>query len=314
MSKLFDHMKSFWRRDRKKIPKFWVGRLTGTNRGTLALKLKKNRAKLALKDQTWGSSIVHFEGQVSENRAEFESVDCIGYAPIMPSFIKVSLQIEKDLSKATGDWQTDIGTTGSFTLVKAKRFSWWKKYFEVLISLLLHRWGPTFYVAILILVASIDIFSTFATTYPTLVLLLVPAPYVFRHQLLELIESFRSGGVKRLGPLELQEQTQRPSGVGGSPWVAPTGSADSVFQVLNQTFVPQTKMILLWLALAHLAGSNITSSDFDDFAESLNVRNEYRQNTWDVLQQNLCLTVSDDRVQITVLGSAYANYLSQNWR
>ena len=314
MSKLFDHMKSFWRRDRNKIPKFWVGRLTGTNRGTLAFKLKKTRAKLALKDQTWGSTIVHFEGQISENRAEFESVDCIGYAPIMPSFVKVSLQIEQDLSKATGDWQTDIGTTGSFTLVKAKRFSWWKKYFEVLICLLLHRWGPTFYVAILILVASIDIFSTFATTYPTLVLLLVPAPYVFRHQLLELIESFRSGGVKRLGPLELQEQTQRPSGVGGSPWVAPTGSADSVFQVLNQTFVPQTKMILLWLALAHLAGSNITSSDFDDFAERLNVRNDNRQATWDVLQQNLCMTVSDDRVQITVLGSAYANYLSRNWR
>ena len=100
---------------------------------------------------------------------------------------------------------------------------------------------------------------------PALILLLVPVPFVFRSQLANLIALIQMARIKRLGPIEFDQNPPTEEIVAVARLQAQEGI---VFAHLNQFFVLRTKIILA--VLAHTNGG-LSIADLRNLALSFGV-------------------------------------------
>src|SRR5215471_17699877 len=109
----------------KRVEGIWIGYIQGTNRGKVLLRIKRSAntangltAEGILYDEQFGVTEARLSGQTSGDKAELRILEVRGFAPLVPREGQVVLNLKEDGS-AEGQWQTDIGTSGAFRLVRA---------------------------------------------------------------------------------------------------------------------------------------------------------------------------------------------------
>src|SRR5438874_29415 len=109
----------------KRVEGIWSGYTQGTNRGKVLLRIKRSAntangliATAIFYDEQLGITEVLLSGQTSGDKAELRLLEVRGLAPLVPREGQVVLNLKED-GTAEGQWQTDIGTSGVFRIVRA---------------------------------------------------------------------------------------------------------------------------------------------------------------------------------------------------
>ena len=280
--------------------------MSGTNRGYLAVRLEQSgdvlSGKALLRDQEFGTTVVAFSGKLSGSQAELRLSDFLGSAPITPLYGELKLNFDKDLQSAEGSWQTDIGTQGTCKLWPAKvaRSLWQLRLAGSNGRIFLRRYGAAVYTATLFVVAVLNLVKVFEISYPSLILLLVPVPYVFRKYLVELINAYR---VRRIGPVELEPQNPLTEDI--RRVIAQQVQETVAFVALNGFLVLRTKLILIWLS----QNPAVDRALFNGYAAAIGVPADNLDATWSALISSGCAALTGERLTITDLGRRYVAFL-----
>jgi hypothetical protein len=295
---------------------YWTGFLTGAIRGRLSARIRSEdgqaRGFAALNDQASGPTLIRFAGKMDAETALIRLFPMSAVGP------RVSLDGRVDLTRRTegvpepwasdfrGTWFTDAGLGGHIFL---RPSSWTDVVPRILLTrltLFASRIVPVIYVALLVAIAVATLLGRVELSYAALVLLLLPALYVLRRYLEELIIVFRRGGVKRLGFMELAEEQREPT-----PEISPAlldAQEKSVrFLVLNGFLARATKAVLVILAKRQ----QVTRKEFDGLALSLGIPTEKVDVTLEALMSSGCVTPIGDLIAITSLGFEYVSWLER---
>lgn len=298
----------------------WRGYVQGTNRGRILVRMK-NLGKavtgdVVFKDTFAGSSIIKFKGRCSDNQIAADLFDFVFAKPLPlePQTGKISLNISEDNNELSGAWATDIGTHGQCRLFKSNL----SKAFPVFLLplyrfILLIRRGIITNLKYLYLVFSLIIVIASATgilkekiSISETIILTIPLIFLFRN---EIRNFFIITGLKKIGPVEFQEQPVAPVGINQetiSVFVREYGDLFSYFVILNKFFVPRTKAILRILA-AEL--SPVSREYFERLAQMLGIEENNIQVTYDVLIQYRCLEIDQDgRIRISDEGRRFLEF------
>ncbi|MEK6712248.1 MAG: hypothetical protein AABZ64_16895 [Nitrospinota bacterium] len=287
---------------------YWEGYVSGTNRGPIILCIRKDgdiwHSDAIFEDFAFGPTLLTLRGDIKGALAEFRIVKSYGLAPVLPLDGKVTIDFAKGPSEVDGKWETDIGTVGVCRLYRT-RISNLRCSVRFAIGsfmLLCRRRKAAIYVALVLVVAILDLASVLKMSYQSFLLLFVPAVYIFRPQIEELIRAFR---VKRIGPVELDQSL--PSAEIQN--LIKQQVAESLrFMYLNNFFVLRTKFILDWLAQA----GTVTLVSFVQYASSIGVPVDNIKVTLDALTQTGCARLEGERMEritISELGQGYVRHL-----
>jgi hypothetical protein len=209
----------------------------------------------------------------------------------------------KDDGTAEGEWRTDIGTSGVFRIFRAKfgRIGWYRHILSAKASFVLQKWLAPIYGLSLVTIAVVSIIRNARISYPALILLLVPVPFIFRSQLANLIAITHMARIKKLGPIEFYQTPPTPDVIA----LATQHAQESIiFAHLNQFFALRTKILLA--VLAH-TNDGLGIAEFRNLALSLGVPPENVDVTISAILQANCAQVENDRVLPTVLGRRYVH-------
>ena len=229
------------------MERFWQG-YPGTNRGSVLVCVTQAgitlRCKAIFRDQTFGPATMSLQGDLVGTRAELKLIDFSGAALSAPLDGHLILNFAQDFMTAEGTWQTDIGTQGVCKLwpTRMSTTSWYVRLVSNSIQILIRKYCAVVYLTFLLIVAILAITKTVELSYQALILLLTPAPYLFRKHIIELVQALK---VRKLGPLELE---QSPLTDDVRLLIARQVQEIVAFVLLDGFFVPRTKAILLWLA------------------------------------------------------------------
>lgn len=288
------------------IERFWHGYLSGTNRGSVLIHVEQQgdtlRCKAIVQDQTFGPGIISLEGKLIGTRAELRLVTFSGVFLSAPLDGQLVLNFAQDFGAAEGTWQTDVGTQGTCKPWKSRLSAslWYLRLFGNRLQILLRKYCAVAYLSFLLLVVILALSKTVELSYQILILLLTPAPYLFRKHLIELFQALK---VRKLGPLELE---QSPLSDDTRLLIARQVQDTVAFVLLDGFFVPRTKAILLWLA----QNRRVDRAQFDLYAQSIGVPPENLEATWSALLVSGCAVLAEGRLTITELGNRYATYLA----
>lgn len=292
----------------KRIPRFWSGYISGTNRGNLFISLDQHgevwHGTAFVQDHEFGVTIVAFSGKLSGNQAELRLHDFWGSAPMMALYGELKLNFGQNFQSAEGSWQTDIGTQGTCKLWPADigRSLSWLRVAGGKSQVFLRRCGATVYAVVLFIVALLSLSKIFEVSYPSLILLLVPTPYVFRKNLTELITAYR---VRKVGPIEFE--TQNPLTEDIRRVISQQVQETVAFVALNGFFVIRTKLLLIWLS----QNPPVDRVQFSAHGTTIGVPPENLDATWNALLASGCATLEGDKLSITDLGRRYVAYLTR---
>lgn len=158
------------------------------------------------------------------------------------------------------------------------------------------------YAAILLIVAVLNLFKIVELSYPSLILLLIPAPYVFRNYFAELLTAYR---VRKIGPVELEPQNPATEDV--RRVIAQQVQETVRFVVLDGFFVLRTKLMLIWLNQQQA----VDRAQFNAYGTLIAVPTDNFDATWNALIQSGCASLVGERLTITELGRRYVAYLTR---
>ena len=289
----------------KRIEGIWSGHLQGTNRGKVLVRIKRHAngltATAVLYDEQLGITEARLSGGISGDEAEFRILETYGFGQFSPRDGRVVLNLKAD-GTAEGEWQTDIGTSGVLRIFRAKFGSvgWYRRILSAKATFSLKKWLPWLYGLFLVTLAIISIVHYPKISYPALILLLVPVPFIFRSQLANLIAMIHMARIKKLGPIEFYPQAPPTEDV--IALVTQNIQENVVFRQLNQFFALRTKILLA--VLAH-ANNGLGIAEFRNLAHSLGVPPENVDVTISALEMANCAQVENERVLPTVLGRRY---------
>lgn len=194
------------------LPEFWRGHISGpTNRASVLARLHEDgdtvKLRVLLDDAVLGPAACRFTGVRRDNNVDCRLLSFVPSGAPFPVAAKLSLHFSEDNQSATGAWSSDVGTNGSCSLsaITERDVGWWWKMAITYASVLMQ--SPAYYSAVLFAVIALSLVRLLNLTYPILVLILVPALFVFRQQMKALIDYF---GLTKAGPFEFQRQ--RPLG------------------------------------------------------------------------------------------------------
>jgi len=287
----------------KHIQKYWKGHVIGTNRGKLFIRIKQKAETLKtialFKDEAFGPALVSMHGNLSGLQTEMHLDDFWSLGLIRPLDGKLTLNFSSDFSGAEGKWETDIGTSGicKISAISGSLIKWWASIFSVRWSFFLRKYSPLFYTLILLIIAILGLFEVVKITYPALILLLIPSPYIYRTHLGFLIHAYR---VRRIGPVELEQK----------PYIDPTIATHPIiaaFKLLDQFFVHRTKLILYWL----VQKQTITYEEFEEYAKHIGVPIENIEATRQAIIMSGCATYEKEKIIVTEFGKQYIAYLTR---
>ena len=293
-----------------KLRKYWRGYLTGTNRGTVLLRLKQNGEKVCAKavvlDHQFGPAVVWLNGTLSGAKLELRFADYRSEAPIRPLDGTVILNINEESGIAEGTWQTDIGTSGVCRLHSSSlnQSCWGLRLAAARLRQFIFKWAATIYLLFVLAIAIANLRGIVQLSWPVLVLLLLPAPFLFASDLARLIAVLRGVGVRKLGPLEL-DQNPPPSEIVA---MLRQHTQDAVaFFVFDNVFVLRTKLLLILLTQRH----SINRTEYNALATGLGVPIDNIEMTLDAILSSRCARLEGCNVVADDLGLRYANHLLQ---
>ena len=281
-----------------RLARYWRGYLAGTNRGGVTIKLKQSgialRAKAIFLDQQFGPTFLDFSGKLEGARAELKLNEFDGSAPLRPLDGTIVLNFDQNLRTAEGTWQTDIGTSGGCKLESCScgMLRWGMKRAVARLRLFLLSWIAALYVLFLIIIALASLTQRVQVSGLTLVLLLLPAPFLLTADLAKLISVFRQARIKKIGPVEFD---QNPPTTDIVAMMTQHAQEAVIFFALNNYFVLRTKV----LAIILMQKSSLDHSEFTSIAIALGVQAENVKETCDALVIGRCAQVVSDRITIT---------------
>jgi len=294
------------------LPKFWSGRLTGTNRGRVVAQISERKSQVTGRAIFWdyaaGPLSVRFFGKLDGACASLKLKQFKGLAPGLTPHLplrgEMTLSFNDAFTGAKGKWNTDIGTNGAFKIepLPLSRIEWWRLRLRLgasYLRLALRAHMAWFYSVFLLAVFALYALGLIRISYPSVILLLIPAPYVLRNPISELIHLW---GVTKFGPVELQ----RPIGDELRRLIAQQVQDAARFLYLDTFLVPRTKLILYWL----FSYGEADRPSFDAVAAQIGVPPENLENTWNALAMSGCARVEGEKVVITDLGRRYVGYLT----
>lgn len=297
----------------QRIPRYWKGIVSGTNRGPVTIRFANNRemlqGKAIVNDLAFGPTVISFEGKLNESQAQLKLHNFKAAVPFHALTGSLSLIFDDTTRGASGNWQTDIGTNGKCDVYPSGHsagFSWFIWLYSLLSAHLKIFWKTNFrafYLLLLLAVAVFDLFRIDKISYPGLILLLLPAPYIFRHQILETLMLFR---ITKIGPLEISPQQLLTDEIRQA--ISSAVQETMAYLVLDKFFVPATKVIMLWLA----GQSVVEEKRFDEYAATLGVLGDNLSATKKALIDTQCVSMTDSKIQITPLGAKYAAHVYQS--
>jgi hypothetical protein len=199
--------------------------------------------KAIMHDQEYGSTILSLEGTLNNLEADLHLRDFIGWAPLIALYGNLKLTFTNDFNEAEGTWKTDIETQGTCKFwPKKMRPVLWRIYLLINgLRIAVRQYFAPLYLIFLLIIAILAVGGIIEVSWQALVLLLIPAPYLFRKQSIELIQALK---VRKLGPVELE---QGPVTDEIRLLIARQVQETVAFVLLDGFFVPRTKAMLLWL-------------------------------------------------------------------
>ncbi|OGL47412.1 MAG: hypothetical protein A2W05_05685 [Candidatus Schekmanbacteria bacterium RBG_16_38_10] len=299
----------------------WLGYVQGTNRGKAFVRMKISNAALTgdffFKDVIYGTAAAKIKGRLNDSQITANLFDFVFAKPLPlePQTGQISMTIAEDNSEISGAWATDIGTHGQCHLFKINFFRVMPIFVPLLyrIFLLIKR-GLIANLKYLYLVFSLLVMITSATSVlkekiglTETIILIIPLIFLFRN---EIKNFFIITGLKKIGPVEFQEQSIVPLGINQetiSRFVQEYAELFPLFVYLNQFFVPRTKALLRILA----TGPSITRETFDQYARMLGIEENNIQVTYDVLL-NRCLQIDPNGlIGVTEIGRRFLEFESR---
>lgn len=282
---------------------YWKGHVVGTNRGRLIIRLKQDteiiKAGAVFKDEVFGPALLTFRGKLIERRMEMQIDDFWSPGLMQPLEGKLTLNFNSDYSEAEGKWETDIGTSGLCKLFPSETgvISWWNSVLSVRWFHSLKKYLPALYTIFLIIIAILELQNKIKITYPALILLLIPAPYIYRTHLGELISLFK---IKRIGPVELEQKPIAPNITRIDPQTA-------AFQLLDQLLVHRSKLLIHWL----VQKQSVRYEEFIEYAKQLGVPPGNMEATLQAILVSGCAIYDQANVKVTEFGKQYVAYLNR---
>ena len=290
------------------LPEYWEGYLSGTNRGAILVRIQQGagnlEGKAILYDQTYGVTIISLRGTLTGTSVNLQLNDFRLAGMYLPLDGKLSLNLAPNFQSAEGNWDTDIGTQGTCKLRATKVFSarGWLRLTAARLELSLRRRAASAYVAFLLIVLICDLSTILKVSFPSLVLLLLPIPFLLRTPLVDLIREYR---VRKIGPVEFEPQNPLTSDI--RQLIVRHIDETLRFRGLDAFFVLRTKQILIWLA----NNRSVSRAEFNSYSASIGVSPDNIDVTWQAIVTSGCATVSDgDRLTVIDLGDRYVAYLT----
>src|SRR5439155_6783002 len=217
----------------------WRGYLSGSNRGRITVRLRQKGKNLESRavflDYQFGPVLVPLRGSLEGRKAEFRLLGFIGPAPVLPLDGQLSITFDENFKAAEGTWSTDIGTSGTCKLERASE-SWLKWHYRltrIKLGWFVRRWRRTIYALLLVIVAAAAMTQRVQLSVMSLILLLLPAPFLFSHHLARLIGIFHGSGIRKMGPFEFDQNPPTAEVVAVATRQAHENAA---FAQLNQFF------------------------------------------------------------------------------
>lgn len=280
---------------------FWKGHLTGTNRGRVTLRFDQDKesiqSQVILDDFQFGPTRLELTGKLSGKRAALRLTDFQGKAPVRPLNGQLILNFDADYKSAKGRWITDIGTQGTVRIF-ANSFSrprWTALSTARRLQLFFTANARALYLAFIFAVAILGLVGVFNLSSILFVLLLVPAPVIFKNDLVELIRGLRE---RKTGSVELE---QSPPTETMRPLISQKVKDTLRFQALDEYLVPRTRIVLNWLA----DGRVQSRADFHAYAQSIGIPLNNVEVTLEALNASGCVEIQDEKIKITDFGTQY---------
>ena len=305
----------------------WSGFVQGTNRGKLFIRLKEFdnaiTGDILFKDATGGAAIIRAKGTKNSNQITVDLFDFLFASPLPlePQTGHISVTISENGNEISGSWVTDIGTKGQCRLFKTNFFRVLLLSAPFLYRLLLKlkRGFITklkyIYLLLLLCLVTAPVIGRLngKIGITELIIFLIPLILLFKN---EIRDFFVITGLRKIGPVEFQDQSTTPVGLAPETIVQHINSLSteygekfSLFVYLNRLFVPRTKAILQMLAAEPFP---VTRQYFDNLARSMGVGEENNiQATYNVLIQNGCLRIDQDgNIRITDIGHNFLQFMN----
>ena len=285
---------------------FWSGRVEGTNRGTTLVRIsgksERLRATAILYDQQLGVTVVRLAGDLNGDRATLHVIRVRGIAGLVPEQGQVTLTF-KEGGTADGNWTSDVGTQGSVTIARVplRKIDWYARILRAKGAFVRYRSLAPLYAILLVALAILSAVTRVTLSWPAVVLLIVPMPFICRSQVAELIALVHTARIRRLGFVEFDQNPPTAQIIAVATQQAHQALA---FMQLNQFFVLRTKILLA--ILAHANG--LALADFRNLARQFGVAEENIDVTLGALRQANCAEMQADRVVPTAWGQTFVRF------
>jgi hypothetical protein len=273
----------------------WRGYLSGSNRGRIAVRLRQKGSHLESRavflGHQFGPLLVLLRGSLEGRQAKFRPLEFSGFAPVLPLDGEFSITFDENFKAAEGTWSTDIGTSGVCKLERSNEswLKWYSRSISIKLGWFVQRWRGKIYALILVIVTAAAMTQRVKLSVMSLVLLLLPAPFLFSHHLARLAGIFQGVHIKKIGPIEFDQNPPTAEIVA----IATQHAHENVaFAQLNQFFVLRTKILLA--ILVH--GNGMSLAEFGQLAGSFGVPPENVETTLLAIRQMGCAQVVDGRV------------------
>lgn len=224
---------------------------------------------------------------------------------LLPTNLSVELSYDEKNDSISGNWSSDIGTSGQ---VELKRANWYEKTLmsiplSIQISyrkLLLFISLRNIYLLFVLFINILSILGYLGNKLNTVeaLLLILPLFYLYIDNLIILLYRIKFTGITRLGPLEFGVQPSKPNlpiEIMLKNLDKQFGSNLNYFLFLSRFFVPRTKMLL-----AEISSLNrgITYPEFVQMAKNKYIPENNIRETFEALIGTGCIKIDGKRVII----------------
>ena len=272
------------------LPRYLAGNISGSTRGSLAIKFHEQNGlfcgKAIYHDQLFGLTTFTLKGAAKGQDFTFDLKDFKTLAPIKALFGTATVKPAGDSGFFSGNWKTDLGE-GNLDL-RSESISGFRWLLRNLSSIV-WVWSPSIYCLILLVATVLGLLGTLSISYPALLLLLAPAPYILQRYLARIINIF---GVRTLGPVQLS-----------APQAPLTGT---LFAALDSFLALYTKVMLAWL----LEKDIVSREEFEKKAREIGIGDT--ESTRHALVAGGCIEQEGEdkgaRLRLTRLGKKYGEY------
>ncbi len=287
----------------------WCGHFFGTNIGVLSVRFYNSKNQLKAKaffvDQQFGPTTVLASGNLSDNKGTFKLSEFHSLAPFIPISGQLSLVFNPDNLTAEGTWLTDLMTSGTCRLTQTKMSlaGLWLKIIEIRLKWLVRRCTSLIYLLFLFLIALGSLCERVKLSTLNLILLLLPAPFLFTKQLGKLIDTLRHAKLKKFGPFEIDQTPPSPEIVAAASTT--NSSSPAAFDALNKFFVPRTKFMLSAISQR----GSVTNVEFVQLAKDISIPFDNIEQTLTALLEVSCVEVESNLIKVTNHGRNYLKFM-----